>query len=227
MEQLKSSYPWDASKEHMYNKDATVTSIRNLDLQLFKVQLTGLQQIENFVLVLFCKPDPKDEAITHFVRCSGSWNRWNCAYYWTMTELQKLCDTDFCFVIIQGHNSQNMSKEVPESSSARGQGKYSYCVVKFSLKSTRDSILNPLWEMYAIGWSGNPTLKSQGDRCRWLWFDYVTAKWQNFFDPEIKKMKVKECYFPLFVYIAALQKEKEHVQGFGAEEGELVSLRDT
>nr|GEV14828.1 Ras-related protein RABE1c [Tanacetum cinerariifolium] len=34
------------------------------------------------------------------------------------------------------------------------------------------------WEMYAIGWSGNPTLKSQGDRCRWLWFDYVTAKWQ-------------------------------------------------
>nr|GEY28313.1 hypothetical protein [Tanacetum cinerariifolium] len=36
--------------------------------------------------------------------CSGSWNRWNCAYNWTITELQKLCDT-------------NMSKEVPESSS--------------------------------------------------------------------------------------------------------------
>ncbi|GKC93486.1 hypothetical protein Tco_1158928 [Tanacetum coccineum] len=107
---------------YRYNKDAPVTSIRNLDLQLFKVQLTGLQQIENFVLVLFCKPDLKDEAITHFVRCIGSWNRWNCAYYWTMTELQTLCDTGFCFVIIQGHNSQNMSKEVPESSSARGQG---------------------------------------------------------------------------------------------------------
>ncbi|GKA69056.1 endoglucanase 24-like protein [Tanacetum coccineum] len=115
-------------REARYNKDATVTSIRKLDLQLFKDQLTGLQQIENFVLVLFCKPDPKDEAITHFVRCSRSWNRWNCAYYWTITDLQKLCDTDFCSVIIQGHNSQNMSKEVPESSSARGQGKYSYCV---------------------------------------------------------------------------------------------------
>nr|GEW49589.1 hypothetical protein [Tanacetum cinerariifolium] len=54
--------------EKRYNKDAKVTSIRNLDLQLFKVQLTGLQQIEIFVMVLFCKPDPKDEAITYFVR---------------------------------------------------------------------------------------------------------------------------------------------------------------
>nr|GEX36450.1 hypothetical protein [Tanacetum cinerariifolium] len=49
-----------------YNKDAKVTSIKNLDLQLFKVQFTGLQQIEIFVMVLFCKPDPKDEAITYF-----------------------------------------------------------------------------------------------------------------------------------------------------------------
>ncbi|GJZ90084.1 hypothetical protein Tco_0662011 [Tanacetum coccineum] len=73
------------------------------------------------------------------------------------------------------------------------------------------------WEMYTIRWSRNPTLKSQGDRCKWLWFDYVTAKWQNFFDPEIKKIKVKECYFLLFLYIAALQKEKEHIQCFAAE----------
>ncbi|GJT69976.1 hypothetical protein Tco_1029262 [Tanacetum coccineum] len=81
-------------REARYNKDATITSIRKLDLQLFKVQLIG--------------------------------------------------------VAIAG--------------------------------------IDGIWEMYAIGWSGNPPLKSQGDRCRWLWFDYVTAKWQ-----------------------------KEHVQGFGVE----------
>nr|GEU76816.1 proline--tRNA ligase, cytoplasmic [Tanacetum cinerariifolium] len=47
--------------------------------------------------------------------------------------------------------------------------------------------------------------------------NHNVADVQDFFDPEIKKMKVKKCYFPLFVYIAALQKEKEHVQGSGAE----------
>ncbi|NMR88940.1 hypothetical protein HKB06_24695, partial [Vibrio parahaemolyticus] len=30
---------------------------------------------------------------------------------------------------------------------------------------------------------------------------------QEFFDPEIKKMKIKNCYFPLFVSPGVLQKE--------------------
>ncbi|GKC28721.1 endoglucanase 24-like protein, partial [Tanacetum coccineum] len=122
--------------------------------------------------------------------CIGSWNRWNCAYYWTMTELQTLCDTGFCFVIIQGHNSQNMSKEVPESSSARGQGCLELAVeIAYQIFLLLDVVNVYIRNVFAhsgedvftSGWSGsgNPTLKSQGDRCRWLWFDYVTAKWQE------------------------------------------------
>lgn len=40
---------------------------------------------------------------------------------------------------------------------------------------------------------------------------------QKFFDAEIKKMNIKNCYFPLFVTPAALQKEKDHVEGFAPE----------
>lgn len=40
---------------------------------------------------------------------------------------------------------------------------------------------------------------------------------QNFFDPEIKKMKIKNCYFPLFVSNNVLQKEKDHIEGFAPE----------
>ncbi|KAJ4825562.1 hypothetical protein Tsubulata_006496 [Turnera subulata] len=40
---------------------------------------------------------------------------------------------------------------------------------------------------------------------------------QGFFDPEIKKMKVKNCYFPLFVSSSVLEKEKDHVEGFAPE----------
>jgi prolyl-tRNA synthetase len=40
---------------------------------------------------------------------------------------------------------------------------------------------------------------------------------QDFFDKEIKKMGVENAYFPLFVSKAALEAEKEHVEGFAAE----------
>ncbi|KAF3630733.1 Bifunctional glutamate/proline--tRNA ligase [Capsicum annuum] len=40
---------------------------------------------------------------------------------------------------------------------------------------------------------------------------------QTFFDAEIKKMKIKNSYFPLFVSPAVLQKEKDHVEGFAPE----------
>ncbi|KAL9267640.1 Proline--tRNA ligase, cytoplasmic-like protein, partial [Drosera capensis] len=40
---------------------------------------------------------------------------------------------------------------------------------------------------------------------------------QSFFDAEIKKMKIQNCYFPLFVSPGVLQKEKDHIEGFAPE----------
>ena len=40
---------------------------------------------------------------------------------------------------------------------------------------------------------------------------------QGFFDAEIKKLGVQNAYFPMFVTKAALEAEKEHVEGFAAE----------
>ncbi|KAF6152806.1 hypothetical protein GIB67_004635 [Kingdonia uniflora] len=39
----------------------------------------------------------------------------------------------------------------------------------------------------------------------------------DFFDAEIKKMKIKNCYFPVFVSPGALEKEKDHIEGFAPE----------
>lgn len=40
---------------------------------------------------------------------------------------------------------------------------------------------------------------------------------QNFFQDEITKLGVKECYFPMFVSKAALEKEKDHIADFSPE----------
>ena len=40
---------------------------------------------------------------------------------------------------------------------------------------------------------------------------------QSFFDGEIKKLGVQNCYFPIFVSQAALQKEKDHIADFAPE----------
>ncbi|CAL9084482.1 unnamed protein product [Musa textilis] len=40
---------------------------------------------------------------------------------------------------------------------------------------------------------------------------------QTFFDAEIKKMNIKNAYFPLFVTENVLQKEKDHIEGFAPE----------
>lgn len=40
---------------------------------------------------------------------------------------------------------------------------------------------------------------------------------QNFFDSEIKKLGVQNCYFPIFVSQAALQREKDHIADFAPE----------
>ena len=39
----------------------------------------------------------------------------------------------------------------------------------------------------------------------------------DFFDGEIKKLGVENCYFPMFVSNSALQKEKDHIADFAPE----------
>ncbi|KAM6279070.1 bifunctional glutamate/proline--tRNA ligase isoform 4-T4 [Porphyrio hochstetteri] len=54
---------------------------------------------------------------------------------------------------------------------------------------------------------------------------YVLRPWafaiweaiKNFFDTEIKKLGVENCYFPMFVSQAALEKEKTHIADFAPE----------
>lgn len=40
---------------------------------------------------------------------------------------------------------------------------------------------------------------------------------KDFFDTEIKKLGVENCYFPIFVSHAALEKEKDHIADFAPE----------
>lgn len=54
---------------------------------------------------------------------------------------------------------------------------------------------------------------------------YVLRPWayaiweaiKDFFDAEIKKLGVENCYFPMFVSQAALEKEKSHIADFAPE----------
>lgn len=54
---------------------------------------------------------------------------------------------------------------------------------------------------------------------------YVLRPWsfaiwesiKEFFDREIKKLGVENCYFPMFVSQAALEKEKSHIEDFAPE----------
>ncbi|KAK7823141.1 proline--trna ligase [Quercus suber] len=49
------------------------------------------------------------------------------------------------------------------------------------------------------------------------WTMAIWEEMQKFFDAEIKKMDIQNCYFPLFVSPGVLQKEKDHVEGFAPE----------
>jgi len=46
---------------------------------------------------------------------------------------------------------------------------------------------------------------------------YVWERIQNFMDDRLKVLGVQNAYFPMFVSKAALEKEKEHVEGFSPE----------
>lgn len=60
---------------------------------------------------------------------------------------------------------------------------------------------------------------------------YVLRPWsfsiweaiKDFFDAEIKKLGVENCYFPMFVSQAALEKEKTHIEDFAPEVGKDAS----
>ena len=45
----------------------------------------------------------------------------------------------------------------------------------------------------------------------------IWEKIKHFFDTEIKKLGVENCYFPMFVSHAALEKEKSHIADFAPE----------
>jgi prolyl-tRNA synthetase len=47
--------------------------------------------------------------------------------------------------------------------------------------------------------------------------DSAEADMSEFFDAEIKKLGVQDCYFPMFVSQARLEKEKDHIEGFAPE----------
>lgn len=42
----------------------------------------------------------------------------------------------------------------------------------------------------------------------------ISVEW---LDEEIKKIGVEDCYFPMFVSKARLEKEKKHIEGFAPE----------
>ncbi|EIW66374.1 hypothetical protein TREMEDRAFT_45824 [Tremella mesenterica DSM 1558] len=49
------------------------------------------------------------------------------------------------------------------------------------------------------------------------WSYSIWQEIQNWFDAEIKKLGVEDCYFPMFVSKTTLEKEKDHIEGFAPE----------
>ena len=47
---------------------------------------------------------------------------------------------------------------------------------------------------------------------------------KDFFDAEIKKLGVENCYFPCFVSHAALEREKTHIADFAPEVTPAVAM---
>ena len=50
---------------------------------------------------------------------------------------------------------------------------------------------------------------------------------KDFFDAEIKKLGVQNCYFPIFVAKSALEKEKDHIADFAPEVAWVTKSGDT
>ncbi|PWN88352.1 putative proline-tRNA ligase [Acaromyces ingoldii] len=97
-----------------------------------------------------------------------------------------------------------------------------------------DAAKNPDAELIGI------TVRKDGDFPEWYqqvlkkgdmldYYDvsgcYILKPWsynvwqaiQTFFDAEIKKLGVENCYFPMFVSSDVLEREKDHIEGFAPE----------
>jgi len=59
------------------------------------------------------------------------------------------------------------------------------------------------------------------------WAYSIWESIQRFFDDEIKKLGVENCYFPIFVSQGALQKEKDHIADFSPEVAWVTKSGDT
>jgi bifunctional glutamyl/prolyl-tRNA synthetase len=49
------------------------------------------------------------------------------------------------------------------------------------------------------------------------WSYFIWEQIKDYFDKEIKKLGVQNCYFPIFVSKAALEREKTHIADFAPE----------
>ena len=49
---------------------------------------------------------------------------------------------------------------------------------------------------------------------------------KEFFDTRIKAMGFENCYFPMFVSQAALEREKEHIADFAPEVRKICTLHE-
>ena len=59
------------------------------------------------------------------------------------------------------------------------------------------------------------------------WSFAIWETMKDFFDTEIKKLGVENCYFPCFVSQAALEREKEHIADFAPEVAWVTKSGDT
>lgn len=49
------------------------------------------------------------------------------------------------------------------------------------------------------------------------WSYFIWEQIKDFFDFEIKKLGVQNCYFPIFISRGALEREKDHINDFSPE----------
>ena len=56
------------------------------------------------------------------------------------------------------------------------------------------------------------------------WSYSIWESIKDFFDGEIKKLGVTNCYFPIFVSQAVLEKEKDHIADFAPEVTNCMSV---
>ncbi|XP_062427788.1 bifunctional glutamate/proline--tRNA ligase isoform X6 [Rhea pennata] len=112
---------------------------------------------------------------------------------------------------LQGQNSNEVSSNGP------GEGQGPKKQTRLGLEAKKEENL--------ADWFSQVITKSEMIEYYDVSGCYVLRPWayaiweaiKNFFDAEIKKLGVENCYFPMFVSQAALEKEKSHIADFAPE----------